>query len=98
MTGDTSKIEELKTLLVEQIRRAQSDDLESLLPTIERADKLMRQLDRTTSEQLDEIRELHRRLRLTVADKKWDISEKLSAIRGAKRLIRAYGENVDDAR
>ena len=97
MTADAEIIAELRSVLARQLSRLSEDDLDSLLPDLDRAGELVASLSGQRSDELEEVAELHRRLQLALADRKQAVAERLAATRAGGRITRAYGRGAPGA-
>ena len=94
-------IKELESLLLKQLKCAEAEDLEALLPMASQADRLVELISSVADVQdlhhdprADGARELYRRLCLVLASRKSTLSDRLRKLRGSKKAVRAYGRNT----
>jgi hypothetical protein len=97
MNDEAQLIAELKSALQDQLARTKSGDIDDLLPSIAHVDELIKTLLAYEPTGKDDIGELHRRLRLAIADKKADVGARLAAVRKGRRAVGAYGRNSAEA-
>jgi hypothetical protein len=70
--------------------QAMGDPQEALAPLLERANALPAPLPENCRERLARIREMHRRLVLTLNDSRRAMGEKLEQMRRGQKSLRAY--------
>jgi hypothetical protein len=91
-------LEELESALARQLASLGQDDLDGVEAACARLEALVRAAEDAppsapgTSERLKRVRDLYRRLRLTLAERKSDLARRLDRIRRGRRTLRAYGE------
>ena len=96
-----SILAELEAALVEQLSLAGKDDLEGVLTAsrgleelLRRAEGVPRPMSRQCLDRLARVRDLHRRLAVTLAQRKQELAGQLRQLRQGKRTLRAYGDNA----
>ncbi len=88
---------ELEAALSEQIACAESEEFDSidelqhaLAVLLERANAIPGPLSVQSQQRLERIRQLYRRLLLTLSDSRRDTAEKLQHMRRGQKTLRAY--------
>jgi len=104
MTDWAGLLNELESLLVEQLCQAQSGRLDDLAASVQRAGELADRIgaacgpqDGRRGEQIERVRSLHKQLCLTLAGRKQELADKLTKMRRGKSMLRVYRESPGQA-
>jgi len=97
MSDDAQVLDELESLLAKQIELTRTADTVGLAPLMKRLEELSKllpeiaaRLDERHKPQLERIRDLHRRLGVSLAGKKQQLGDELKKVRSGKSALRAY--------
>jgi hypothetical protein len=94
VTDQAQLVAEIAADLRRQLACVAGGDLDQLAPAVARLEGIIARLSSPEPPGMDEVRDLHRRLRLAVADRRQAVADRLAAARAARPAVRAYGRNA----